>query len=92
MPPEDDHTNQPVSLNEVKAHKANNPGLWQPREMLLSILRRLDAGEIAPDHVMVLFAHDTENGNVCGFSQAGTYTPFTQIGMLQHAIQYLVEQ
>jgi hypothetical protein len=49
----------PISLNEAKASKAKNGGLWTPRDALISMLRDIDSGEIAPEQLIVLYLKPT---------------------------------
>jgi hypothetical protein len=47
---------QPVSVNEVRADRANDAALWTPREALLKVLRDIDAGVIHPKALIICMA------------------------------------
>jgi hypothetical protein len=75
---------EPVSLNERRAKRADDPRLWTPREALVKMLRDLDEGVIQLEHLIVVYgSHNAESGSQCGFVQAGSFKPFEQLGLLQ---------
>lgn len=45
--------NHPKSLAEVRSMKSQNGADWKPRDALIDMLRRIDAGEIAPDALVI---------------------------------------
>lgn len=53
----------PISLGEHRAVTEDDCTKWTPREMLLSLVREIDGGVIAPDGMLV-----------CFFTKEGAYT------------------
>lgn len=43
----------PQSITELRASETNDAREWTPRDVLIDVLRKLDAGEIHPDHLVV---------------------------------------
>jgi hypothetical protein len=62
----------PISLAAERAYRQGNASLWTPRDVLADTLRRLDAGEIAPDVLLITWREKT--------SPAHTKTNFAQCG------------
>ena len=70
----DDFSKAPKSLGEVRANKAANARLWSPRDVLIHVLRELDAGAIKNlDILIVCWREEDENDadeKVTGYSQS----------------------
>lgn len=49
----EDFSEAPVSIAELRADKANCGCAWKPRDALISLLRRIDKGEIDPETLVV---------------------------------------
>lgn len=47
-----------ISMNEQRAMKKNDNSLWSPRECLEAVLRDLDAGEINPKSLLVVYTEE----------------------------------
>ena len=45
----------PTNLNKERAERAGDNRLWKPEDMLREVLRRIEAGEITTDRMMVLY-------------------------------------
>lgn len=45
---EDDYSKAPVTINEIRANKAEKANLWTPRDALISALRDVDSKVINP--------------------------------------------
>lgn len=50
----DSFANHPQSIAEIKSDKSRNAADWTPRDALISVLRKLDAGEIAPSAIVIV--------------------------------------
>lgn len=55
----DDFSDAPVSVGELRADKANSGCAWKPRDALISLLRRIDKGEINPETLVVCWREET---------------------------------
>lgn len=68
------------------------PSSHKLREALEVALHRLDVGEIEADHVIVCFGHtDDGGGDSCSFFQAGNYSHYGQLGILE-AVKFLMSE
>jgi hypothetical protein len=56
----------PKSITEIKADKTEDGSIWTPRDALIAMLRKIDAGEIAPQTLVVCWADETN----CYFENA----------------------
>jgi hypothetical protein len=75
--------NIPVSLSEVRAEKEGDGKLWSPRDALVSILRDIDAGKVAPTDVVICYREDLDGGNSrTRFACAGKSGTLATLGML----------
>lgn len=74
----------PKSVTEIAAEKANDAAVWTPRDVLIDTLRAIDAGEIEPEQLAVVWA----NQKVCSdsYSGPGDEAKFTMLARVQHAI------
>ena len=52
----DDYANYPVSIDEAKANKADDAGLWSCRDALIACLRDIDSGIIKPNQLIICVA------------------------------------
>lgn len=52
---DDDFSNHPVSIAELKAARNKDGALWKPRDALISALREIDSGEIDPSDLILLW-------------------------------------
>lgn len=60
-----------------------HPGAYTPREALLAAVRRIDSGEITPEHVVVCMGHYEGDGVFKHhYTQAGSFGAFGAIGLL----------
>ena len=53
-----DFSNEPLSVAEIRATKINDCSKWTPRDVLVSTLRALDAGEINPDMLIIVYKQE----------------------------------
>lgn len=85
----------PKSVAEIRSDKSNKTQDWTPRDLLISILRDIDAGKIKPTEMAVVWseAHydaagkpaETENSE-CGAIRAAGIRTDTIAGMIQVAL------
>lgn len=82
----DDFSRYPPSITEAKAKKSNSAKDATPRDTLIEILRKLDAGEIAPTALIVIYATADADGDerneACTSSPNRLYTKGMLIDML----------
>ena len=74
----------PKSLSEIAADKADDCRKWTPRDLLISLLRQIDAGEIEPSSMIVGLEKDEDGSDVSSLwiSQA---SKTLAVGMLTRA-------
>lgn len=88
----DDFSTSPRNLAEHRALSSGNPKDWNARDVLVYLLRKMDSGEMeVPDHVMILYGSEHPGeGNSTGFTQAGSFGPLTQMGLLHSTLHSLL--
>lgn len=47
----------PISLGELRSDRSDDAADWTPRDVLVSLLRTIDKGEIDPETLIVCFDH-----------------------------------
>lgn len=55
-----DYTQEPMTLTEFRARKEERAGIWTVRDSLINTLRRIDAGEFVPQHMVMVIETDQE--------------------------------
>ncbi|MGL5734197.1 MAG: hypothetical protein ACRCYS_04950 [Beijerinckiaceae bacterium] len=58
----DDFSSHPTSLGEVRSERSERASDWTPRDALISVLRDIDAGAIAPDALIISYRLPTPDG------------------------------
>lgn len=77
--------NHPRSIAEIKAEQAADGKLWTPRDALIDTLRRIDAGEISPDALAIVWRQPCDDDtDTTHFAQA-TPNGHTFLGLLEMA-------
>lgn len=56
---------------------------FSPRDALCEALRLIDAGEIDPDHVIVLFGRQDGEASIADWRQAGSFGAYAQRGLIE---------
>lgn len=56
----DDYANEPITLTEHRARKEDKASIWSVREALVNTLRRIDAGEFVPVHMVMVIETEEE--------------------------------
>lgn len=81
---------EPVSLAKRRWEKSDGrPGSHSVREMLEAAIARLDAGEIEPQHAILVYCKEADGVGDDGYMQAGTFSPYGQIGLMHRGIELL---
>lgn len=81
----------PVSLTEARANREHDCKLWTPRDALISLLRDIDSGKIAPDAlVCVARTKDADGSSRTTFVNA-TPDIHTALGLLSRGQFRLME-
>lgn len=70
--PAESFAGQPESVAELRAHREGDGTKWTPRDVLLSLLRRIDNGEISPD-TLVVFHRNADPSAKNGFGYSYTW-------------------
>lgn len=81
----DDYTKEPLTIGELRSSKSHNSKDWTPREMLISTLRMIDAGEFKPDVCIIVLG--TTVGDDGGETRVRLSTPnlYVSLGLLERA-------
>lgn len=83
----DDFANYPKSIAEVKATQANE---WTPRDVLISVLRAIDSGEINPDTLLVIHRNVDSKGTRTRYASSGPDI-HTSLGMMEVAKSFMLK-
>lgn len=85
----DDYSEHPKSITEIKSEKSGDAANWTPRDALISILRRLDAGEFENvDALIVAFRDNKGETTKTHFANAGPNI-HTAFGVLEAVKQLM---
>lgn len=82
----DSYADHPKSITEIKSDRTDNEADWTPRDVLITCLRDLDAGDIKPEALVVVY-FGPEAGTRCVISSPEF---IKTTGMLARAL-YLVQ-
>lgn len=83
----DDFSKYPPSLTEVKSARTNDAADAAPRDILIEILRSIDAGKIKPTALIVCYTvMDADGDPVAAFSAASP-NGLLSLGLLTKVIQ-----
>ncbi len=85
-------TDSPHTISELRAARSMNPRDWSARDVLVSMLRSIDSGEMEePEHIIIV--HGMVDGGVgrTGYLQGGQMNGFEQLGMLHVTIRDIAE-
>ena len=56
-------TEKPINLRAARADKLGDSREWTPRDALEDVLKRLDAGEIAPEQISIMWLQPGSDEN-----------------------------
>jgi hypothetical protein len=79
----------PTSINEARATKEDDCRHLTPRDVLIAILRRIDAGELNPTQLAVVYAVEEARNTLTAIRRTGAVTE--TVGMLEIAKFDLME-
>jgi hypothetical protein len=78
----EDFSQYPVSLAERRGVGAHE---WTPRDVLISMLRRLDSGEITTEALIIIY-EDAEGGSCYSVSSPGSVRTVGMMECAKHAV------
>ena len=91
---DDDFSDAPTSIGEVRADRAQRADQWSPREVLIALLRDIDQGKVVPLRLAVIYAvkvADDAGGGTRTFFQVSAEGNHEVLGMLARAA-YLINR
>ena len=84
--------NAPESLNEIRAHKEQDGRKWQPRDALIQLLREIDAGELDPDLLVMIWRTTSGESTNCLYSVSGPKARFYDVvGLIERAKHFIMQ-
>lgn len=89
-----DYRAHPESIGERKAQTTGNAIHWTPRDVLISLLREIDSGEIHPT-AMVVCVEETnpeDKNQVRAFFKAACPNLHVSIGLVEMVKHYLISR
>lgn len=88
----DEFASAPQSIAEIRAHRSQDAKDWKPRDVLISVLRDIDSGEIAPDALVVVHRTVTKPGTTDSAYEAASPDLQTSLGLLAQAQHQMLRQ
>ena len=91
----DNFNELPDSINTVKALREGDPTLWSPRDALIHVLKRIDAGEIIGDNLIVIYETKDEDDPYLATTIIRSYKQERStllVGMLEEAKQMILTE
>lgn len=85
-----DFAEHPRSLGEVKANRDHDATQWSPRDVLIYMLREIDARKIEPTALVVSYQIKNEEGVMGGFNAVSAPDKIVAVGLLTHSIHLLM--
>lgn len=81
-----DYTDTPVSIGELRTERSANARDWTPRELLISLLREIDSGQIEPTDLVVGYSWELKEnpGTTVHGWRASSQNITTTLGILAH--------
>ncbi len=76
----------PETIGERRADRAENAALWSPRDVLVSVLREIDRGEIAPDALVVVHRQKMAPGDTRTRHSVSSPDMHVTLGLLARAM------
>lgn len=81
---------EPISLAARRWDASDGrPSSHSVREMLEAAIVRLDRGEIDVQHAILVYGTEAEGTGDDGYMQAGSFSPFAQIGLLHRGLELM---
>lgn len=80
----DDFSAHPPSITEIKASRSQSCAAWTPRDALIDLLRRIDAGEANLDALVIAYRETNDAGLRTRFSMVAPDSA-TGLGLLARA-------
>lgn len=78
----------PVSIGELRVARTEDARDWSPKEALVQLLRRIDAGEVAPDALVIAYRMKAPDGSICTDFSASSPDIHATLGLLEAAKQW----
>lgn len=89
----DDFSKHPPTIGELRSDRERSPASWTPRDLLISLLRDIDAGTIEPEAMVVTWRGPIESDvddAVKGWAAASPDL-VTTVGLLAYATNRVIE-
>lgn len=84
----DSYADYPRSVNELRTLRSGNAADWSPREILIAMLREIDAGRLEPESLVVVYREKREGGFWSDFSSSCA-DGAVMLGLLETAKQLM---
>lgn len=91
MSEEKSYANAPKSFLEARSEKLSDSSIWTPRDALISVLRKLDAGEAVPRDLIVVWTEEHEGKTFNVNSVIACPTTLASVGLLTVAVHDLLK-
>lgn len=85
------YADAPKSFLEARSEKLSDSSIWTPRDALISVLRKLDAGEAVPRELIVVWTEEHEGKTFNVNSVIACPTTLASVGLLTVAVHDLLK-
>lgn len=92
MSEEKSYADAPRSFLEARSEKLADSSVWTPRDALISVLRQLDAGEMVPRELIVVWTEEQGDKTFNVNSVIACPTTLTSVGLLTVAVHDLLKR
>lgn len=80
---DDDFSDYPRSVAEVRSDKTMRADQWSPRDALIAALRDLDSGKIKPEALIIMWAEKPESFTAVASWYLSSPNPLISQGMVE---------
>jgi hypothetical protein len=88
---DDDYSNYPQSVAEIRSDKTWRAIDWTPRDALISCLRDIDSGKIKPDSLLICWSVDDGGDNIRSTYRAAGGSFLENLGLLER-LKHMMQQ
>lgn len=87
----DDFADVPQSIGELRVARERNAAAWSPRDVLVSLLREIDSGQVKPTAMVVTMSVEFDDGSIGHGFRNATPNNFVALGLLSRCAFRLQE-
>ena len=78
-----DFADYPESVAERRSDKTGAAKDWSPRDVLISLLRDIDGGELKPEAIVVCIRAESQPGHIATTYRVSSPDPGVSVGLME---------